>query len=140
LKRKKSATYRAARDMVAFLEIDHVKDEKAGNLSGGQKKLLELGRALMRKPKIILLDEIGAGINRTLLAKISDKILLSQQGTGADLLPDRARSRLCVQTLRRGDRDGAGPRLLTSGSVDEVRQDARVIEAYFGGGKYEAQS
>ena len=57
----------------AFLELEPVAAEKAGNLSGGQKKLLELGLASTRKPKIILLDEIGAGIV-TLLAKISDKI------------------------------------------------------------------
>ncbi|MEQ8307144.1 MAG: ABC transporter ATP-binding protein [Hoeflea sp.] len=132
-------TYRAARDMVDFLEIAHVKDEKAGNLSGGQKKLLELGRALMRKPKIILLDEIGAGINRTLLAKISDKILHlnKEQGLTFCLIEHDLDyvSKLCdgVIVMAQGQ-------LLTRGSVDEVRQDARVIEAYFGGGKYEAQA
>ena len=132
-------TYRAARDMVAFLEIDHVKDEKAGNLSGGQKKLLELGRALMQKPKIILLDEIGAGINRTLLAKISDKILHlnKEQGLTFCLIEHDLDyvSKLCDEVIVM-----AQGTLLTRGAVDEVRQDARVIEAYFGGGKYEAVS
>ena len=132
-------TYREAREMVAFLEIEHVMDEKAGNLSGGQKKLLELGRALMRKPKIILLDEIGAGINRTLLAKISDKIkwLNAEKGLTFCLIEHDLDyvSKLCdnVVVLAQGQ-------LLMRGTVDEVRADERVIEAYFGGGKYEAQA
>ena len=132
-------TYREAREMVAFLEIEHVMDEKAGNLSGGQKKLLELGRALMRKPKIILLDEIGAGINRTLLGKISDKI----KGLNAEKVLTFCLiehdldyvSKLCdnVVVLAQGQ-------LLMRGTVEEVRADERGIEAYFGGGKYEAQA
>jgi ABC-type branched-chain amino acid transport systems, ATPase component len=132
-------TYREAREMISFLEIEHVMDEKAGNLSGGQKKLLELGRALMRKPKIVLLDEIGAGINRTLLAKISDKILLlnKERGLTFCLIEHDLDyvSKLCdnVLVLAQG-------RLLMHGTVDEVRNDERVIEAYFGGGKYEASS
>lgn len=132
-------TYREAREMVSFLEIEQVMDEKAGNLSGGQKKLLELGRALMRKPGIVLLDEIGAGINRTLLAKISDKIrwLNSEQGLTFCLIEHDLDyvSKLCdgVIVLAQGQ-------LLMRGTVDEVRRDERVIEAYFGGGKYEARA
>ena len=131
-------TYRQAREMISFLEIEPVMDEKAGNLSGGQKKLLELGRALICKPKIILLDEIGAGINRTLLAKLSDKILqLNQERNLTFCLIEHDLdyvSKLCdnVVVLAQG-------RLLTRGTVDAVRSDERVIEAYFGGGKYEAQ-
>ncbi len=132
-------SYRAAREMIAFLEIDHVRDEQAGNLSGGQKKLLELGRALMRKPRIVLLDEIGAGINRTLLAKLSDKILWlnREQGLTFCLIEHDLDyvSKLCdhVLVLAQGQ-------LLTQGTVDAVRSDERVIEAYFGGGKYEASA
>jgi branched-chain amino acid transport system ATP-binding protein len=131
-------TYGEAREMVSLLEIEQVMDEKAGNLSGGQKKLLELGRALMRKPKIILLDEIGAGINRTLLAKISDKILMLNRERGLTFCLIEHDldyvSKLCddVVVLVQGQ-------LLTRGSVDQVRSDERVIEAYFGGGKYEAR-
>ena len=64
---RKRLIYHRARETLEFLELDRLATEKAGTLSGGQKKLLELGRALMGKPRIILLDEIGAGINRTLL-------------------------------------------------------------------------
>ena len=129
--------YEQARYMTRFLEIEHVADEKAGNLSGGQKKLLELGRALMRKPSMILLDEIGAGINRTLLEKISDKILMlnKDQGFTFCLIEHDLDyvSKLCSDVLVM-----AQGHLLTRGTVEEVRSDERVIEAYFGGGKYEA--
>ena len=131
--------YRRAREVVSFLELDRVIAEKAGNLSGGQKKLLELGRALMRDPKIILLDEIGAGINRTLLAKIADKIMLLNRERGLTFCLIEHDldyvSKLCdsVVVMAQG-------RLLMTGSVAAVRQDERVIDAYFGGGKYEAQA
>ena len=62
-------------DVMKFLTIDHLRDEKAGNLSGGQKKLLELGRTMMVDAKIVLLDEVGAEVNRTLLKTIGDAIL-----------------------------------------------------------------
>lgn len=130
--------FERARDTVRLLELEHVIDEKAGNLSGGQKKLVELGRALMREPRIVLLDEIGAGINRTLLGKLADKILMLNQERGLTfcLIEHDLEyvSRLCdhVLVMAQGS-------LLTEGTVDEVRNDERVIEAYFGGGKYEAQ-
>jgi len=135
---EEEAVYCVARETIAFLELDRVTDEKAGNLSGGQKKLLELGRALMRKPKIILLDEIGAGINRTLLAKIADKIkiLNRERGLTFCLIEHDLDyvSKLCddVVVMAQGQ-------LLMRGSVDQVRQDERVVEAYFGGGKYEVR-
>jgi branched-chain amino acid transport system ATP-binding protein len=135
---EEQAIYETARDTVRLLELDHVMDEKAGNLSGGQKKLVELGRALMRNPKIILLDEIGAGINRTLLSKLADKILMLNRERGLTFCLIEHDldyvSKLCdhVLVMAQGS-------LLTEGSVEEVRNDERVIEAYFGGGKYEAQ-
>ena len=64
-----------ADEVIKFLEIEQVADEFAGNLSGGQKKLLELGRTMMVDAKIVFLDEVGAGVNRTLLHKIGDAIL-----------------------------------------------------------------
>ncbi|MBO6901634.1 MAG: ABC transporter ATP-binding protein [Rhizobiaceae bacterium] len=133
------AIYDRARETVRFLELEHVIDVPAGNLSGGQKKLVELGRALMRDPKIILLDEIGAGINRTLLGKLADKIKLlnTEQGLTFCLIEHDLDyvSRLCDHVLVM-----AQGQLLTEGTVDQVRNDERVIEAYFGGGKYEAQA
>jgi branched-chain amino acid transport system ATP-binding protein len=135
---EEKTTYETARETIRLLELEHVMDELAGNLSGGQKKLVELGRALMRNPKIVLLDEIGAGINRTLLSKLADKILmLNQERKLTFCLIEHDLdyvSKLCDHVLVMAQ--GA---LLTEGSVDAVRNDERVIEAYFGGGKYEAR-
>jgi branched-chain amino acid transport system ATP-binding protein len=132
------AVYDRAAGMLAFLELERVGDERAGNLSGGQKKLLELGRALMRNPKIVLLDEIGAGINRTLLGKIADKIkLLNADGGQTFCLIEHDLeyvARLCDDVIVMAE--GA---VLTRGTVEEVRRDERVIEVYFGGGKYSGQ-
>src|SRR5690606_16895754 len=64
-----------ADDVIDFLQLAHVADELAGNLSGGQKKLLELGRTMMVDAKIVFIDEVGAGVNRTLLKTIAGAIL-----------------------------------------------------------------
>ena len=134
--REERAVYERARDTLDILELTHAANERAGNLSGGQKKLLELGRTLMREPHLILLDEIGAGINRTLLGKIAEKIkrLNMERGYTFCLIEHDLDyvSRLCsdVIVMTQG-------RVLTRGTVDQVRHDERVIEAYFGGGKYE---
>ena len=61
--------------VIDFLNLKHLTQELAGNLSGGQKKLLELGRTMMVDAKLVLLDEVGAGVNRTLLNEISDAII-----------------------------------------------------------------
>jgi branched-chain amino acid transport system ATP-binding protein len=134
--REERAVYERARDTLDFLELRHVTNERAGNLSGGQKKLLELGRSLMSEPRLILLDEIGAGINRTLLGKIAEKIkLLNAERRLTFCLIEHDLdyvSRLCgdVIVMAQGS-------VLTRGTIDQVRHDERVIEAYFGGGKYE---
>ncbi len=72
--RQERAIAERADEVLAFLKLSHVADELAGNLSGGQKKLLELGRTMMTDAKIVLLDEPGAGVNRTLLASLADDI------------------------------------------------------------------
>ena len=66
-----------AKEVVEFLNLGHLSNEFAGNLSGGQKKLLELGRTMMVDAKLVLLDEVGAGVNRTLLNEIIEAINLS---------------------------------------------------------------
>ena len=122
-----------ALDVMKFLTIDHLSDEKAGNLSGGQKKLLELGRTMMVDAKIVLLDEVGAGVNRTLLKTIGDAILRLNRERGytfcmiehdMDFI-----SRLCdpVIVLAEG-------KVLTEGKITEIKQNEEVIEAYLGRG------
>ena len=104
----------------------------AGNLSGGQKKLLELGRTMMTDAKLVLLDEPGAGVNPTLMLKVIDMIRRLNEERGytfciiehdMDLIAD-----LCdtVVVLAEGQ-------VLTRGPMSDVRTDERVIDAYFGG-------
>ncbi|KZY39261.1 ABC transporter ATP-binding protein, partial [Roseovarius sp. HI0049] len=64
-----------ADEVLEFLTIEHLADHKAGQVSGGQKKLLELGRTMMVDARIVFLDEVGAGVNRTLLNTIADAIV-----------------------------------------------------------------
>jgi len=122
-----------ADEVIDFLEIGHVADELAGNLSGGQKKLLELGRTMMVEPKIIFLDEVGAGVNRTLLYKIGDAILKLNQERGytfcliehdMDFI-----ARLCDPVICMAEGT-----VLAQGTVDEVKNNEQVIEAYLGTG------
>ncbi|EKV31568.1 Branched-chain amino acid transport ATP-binding protein LivG [Caenispirillum salinarum AK4] len=120
-------------EVLDFLEITHVADEVAGNLSGGQKKLVELGRTMMTDAKVVLLDEPGAGVNRTLLKKITDAVqrLNTERGYtfciiehDMDLI-----AKLCdpVVVMAQGT-------VLTQGTMDQVKADQQVREAYLGGG------
>jgi branched-chain amino acid transport system ATP-binding protein len=122
-----------AEEALDFLGLSHLRDELAGNLSGGQKKLLELGRAMMTDSKLVLLDEPGAGVNPTLMNKIIEMIqrLHAERGYtfcivehDMDLI-----ARLCNPVIVLVD-----GKVLTQGTMAEVSNDARVIDAYFGGG------
>ena len=121
-----------AEDALDFLSLSHVRDELAGNLSGGQKKLLELGRTMMAEPRIVLLDEPGAGVNPTLLGKIAGMIrrLNSERGYtfcliehDMELIADLTDP---VIVLAEG-------RVLVEGDFASVRKDPRVLDAYLGG-------
>jgi branched-chain amino acid transport system ATP-binding protein len=123
-----------AEEVLQELRLDHVTHELAGNLSGGQKKLVELGRTMMWQPKVVLLDEIGAGVNRTLLSEIAGEIERLNRDHGytffviehdMDLI-----ARLCHPVIVMAE-----GKVLTEGSMDEIRKNADVIEAYLGGGK-----
>jgi branched-chain amino acid transport system ATP-binding protein len=86
LKPSQEDTERRARELLRFLKIDHLIDEQAGNLSGGQRRLLELGMALMPDPDLILLDEATSGINPTLIETIKDRIRELNQEKGKTFL------------------------------------------------------
>jgi len=122
-----------ADDVIRFLEIEHVANEFAGNLSGGQKKLLELGRTMMVDAKIVFLDEVGAGVNRTLLAKIGDAILkLNAERNYTFCLIEHDMefvARLCNPVICMAEGT-----VLAEGTVDEVKNNEHVIEAYLGTG------
>ena len=122
---------RKASEVIEFLSLDEVADEVAGNLSGGQKKLLELGRTMMVDARVVLLDEVGAGVNRTLLRSIGDAIVRLNRERGYTFCMIEHDmdfvSRLCdpVVVMAEG-------KVLTTGSAPDVTSDARVIEAYLG--------
>ena len=132
--RDQEAAIRAkADDVIEFLQIAQVADELAGNLSGGQKKLLELGRTMMVDAKIVFLDEVGAGVNRTLLNTIGDAILRLNRERGytfcmiehdMDFI-----SRLCDPVIVMAEGS-----VLATGSAAEVKSNEVVIEAYLGTG------
>ena len=120
-----------ADEVIEFLKLEAVAGERAGNLSGGQKKLLELGRTMMVEPRVVLLDEVGAGVNRALLKDIAGAILrlnLERGYTFCVIEHDMELiSLLCDPVIVMAE--GA---VLTQGSAPEVQADERVIEAYLG--------
>jgi len=133
VRRQEAEVRERAEDALEFLQLTHLRDELAGNLSGGQKKLLELGRTMMTEARVVLLDEPGAGVNRTLLAKLADDIHRLNRERGytfciiehdMDLIAE-----LCdpVVVMAQG-------RVLMEGTMDEVRANEEVLAAYLGGG------
>ena len=122
-----------ALNVIEFLNLKHLSNELAGNLSGGQKKLLELGRTMMVDAKLVLLDEVGAGVNRTLLKDIGSAILRlnKEQGYTFCMIEHDMEfiSRLCnpVIVLAEGS-------VLFEGTPDEVKRNEKVIESYLGRG------
>ena len=130
---EEAALLKKADEVLEFLTIDHLKEEKAGNLSGGQKKLLELGRTMMVDAKIVFLDEVGAGVNRTLLNTIGDAIVRLNQERGytfcmiehdMDFI-----KRLCDPVIVMAE-----GKVLAEGSAEEIMSNEKVIEAYLGTG------
>ncbi len=118
-------------EVIEFLNLKHLSNELAGNLSGGQKKLLELGRTMMVDAKLVLLDEVGAGVNRTLLKDLGTAILRLNKEKGytfcmiehdMDFI-----SRMCNPVIVMSDGS-----VLFEGTSEEVKKNERVIESYLG--------
>ena len=122
-----------AEEVIEFLNLKHVATELAGNLSGGQKKLLELGRTMMVDAKVVLLDEVGAGVNRTLLSEIGDAILrLNKERNYTFCMIEHDMdfiSRLCDPVIVMAEGG-----ILAIGTAEEVKNNEDVIEAYLGTG------
>ena len=120
-----------ARELIEFVALGHLVDAQAGTLSGGQRRLLEIGMALMPDPDLILLDEAASGVNPTLVETIKDRIRVLNQEHGKTFLlvehDMRFISDLCsrVYVLNYGE-------LLVEGTPAEVMANEAVIEAYFG--------
>ena len=122
-----------AEEVIEFLNLKHVAGELAGNLSGGQKKLLELGRTMMVDAKVVLLDEVGAGVNRTLLGEIGDAIeRLNKERNYTFCMIEHDMdfiSRLCNPVIVMAEGG-----ILAQGTAQEVKNNEEVIEAYLGTG------
>ena len=120
-----------ANEVLDFLQLKHLANEYAGNLSGGQKKLLELGRTMMVEPKIVLLDEVGAGVNRTLLNTIGDAILrLNKELNYTFCMIEHDIefiSRLCDPVIVMAE----GSVLITD-TISKVKKNEEVIQVYLG--------
>jgi branched-chain amino acid transport system ATP-binding protein len=133
IREEEAALAAKADEVLAFLTVAHLADERAGNLSGGQKKLLELGRTMMVDARIVFLDEVGAGVNRTLLNTIGDAIVRLNKERGYTF---------CVIEHdmdfigRLGDPVivMAEGKVLAEGSADHIMENEAVIEAYLGRG------
>ncbi len=122
-----------ADEVLEFLTIEHLADHKAGQVSGGQKKLLELGRTMMVDAKIVFLDEVGAGVNRTLLNTIGDAIVRLNKERGYTFVVIEHDmdfiGRLCDPVICMAE-----GKVLAEGTLDEIKANEQVIEAYLGTG------
>ena len=123
-----------ALEVTEFLNLKHLSNELAGNLSGGQKKLLELGRTMMVDANLVLLDEVGAGVNRTLLKDLGTAIFRLNKERGytfcmiehdMDFI-----SRMCDPVIVMSEGS-----VLFEGTSDEVKKNEKVIDSYLGRGK-----
>ena len=118
--------------VLEFVELIDLKDEYAGSLSGGQKKLLEIARSMMADPTLVLLDEPGAGVNPTLMRKLIANIenLRDEKGMTFFLIEHDMDlvMNLCdpVIVMSEGTK-------LAEGTAAEIKKDERVLEAYLGG-------
>ena len=120
-------------EVIDFLNLSHLTQELAGNLSGGQKKLLELGRTMMVDSKLVLLDEVGAGVNRTLLNEISDAIIrLNKEKNYTFFVIEHDMDlieKICDPVIVMAEGS-----VLFEGKFAEVKSNEEVIEAYLGRG------
>ncbi len=132
VRKQEKALKEKSLDVLEFVELIKLKDDYAGTLSGGQKKLLELAKSMMAEPKIVLLDEPGAGVNPTLMKKLISNIRkLREEKNMTFFLIEHDMDlvmNLCdpVIVMSEGKK-------LAEGKPAEIKQDERVLEAYLGG-------
>jgi len=131
IKKIEEINVKKAKNILNILGLSHLEKEYAGNLSGGQKKLLELGRVMMVEPKIILLDEVGAGVNKTLLKKISNIIKkLNKEKKYTFIMIEHDLdfiSKLCDTIIVMAE-----GQFLTQGNIQQIKSNQKVIDIYLG--------
>jgi ABC-type branched-subunit amino acid transport system ATPase component len=125
------AEVRRAREILSRLDLRHKDNEYVRDLSGGQRKLVEIGRALMARPKMLLLDEPMAGVNRSLARHIEDALkALRDEGLTLLLVEHELGSveRLCDRVIVM-----AQGRQIADGDMGQLRSREEVLSAYLGG-------
>ena len=120
-----------AENLLNFVGLYQKRKLRAGDLSFGQQKLLELAMALMNEPKMLLLDEPTAGINPTLINGIIDRLIKVNKEFGITLLVIEHNMRVIMQ-LAQNIFCLAHGQLLANGTPEEIKNDKRVIDAYLG--------
>ncbi|WP_312540965.1 ABC transporter ATP-binding protein [Achromobacter mucicolens] len=131
VQREEEQVAERARDLLQFLNLSRVADTQAGKLSGGQKKLLELGRLLMLEPRCIMLDEPFAGVNPVLIGELSERIVaLNERGMSVLIIEHNLEelSRIVprMYVMDRG-------KVIAEGKPRDVLSQDAVREAYMGG-------
>ena len=121
-----------ALEVLRFVDLIDLKDEYAANLSGGQKRLLELARAMMADPELILLDEPGAGVNPTLMKRLVGYIRRLAEEKGVTIFLIEHDMDLVMNTCQRVIVMSGGTKL-AEGPPEEIRRNPEVLEAYLGG-------
>ena len=133
VKKEEEIIKEKAKEVVDFLNLSQLSNELAGNLSGGQKKLLELGRTMMVDAKLVLLDEVGAGVNRTLLKDLGTAIekLNKEKGYTFCMIEHDMDfiGRLCDPVIVMAEGS-----VLFEGSIENAKKNEKVIESYLGRG------
>ena len=130
--REDRAVFARAREILEIVGLSDQVDAPAGALSGGQKKLLDLGRALMARCSVVLLDEPGAGVNATLMNQIVS--IIKEMNRTRDvtfLIVEHDMdliARICAPVIVMVE-----GRRLAEGTFETLRRDARVLDAYLGG-------
>jgi ABC-type branched-subunit amino acid transport system ATPase component len=120
-----------AREVIGTLRLDDVANEYVGNLSGGQRKLLDLGRIFMARPSLALLDEPTAGVNPRLIDIIVDALQRMNQNERITLLIVEHNMRVIQEICHHVYVLDAG-RLICDGTPERVSADARVLDSYLG--------
>ncbi|MBT5574375.1 ABC transporter ATP-binding protein [Alphaproteobacteria bacterium] len=133
IKQEEERLRQKAEDVLAFLKLSSLADEPAGNLSGGQKKLLELGRCMMVDAKIVFLDEVGAGVNRTLLNHLGEAIIrLNQERNYTFCMIEHDIEfigKLCDSVIVMAEGS-----VLATDNIEAIKSNPEVIDAYLGRG------
>ncbi len=131
VKKEEEENVEKAMEILQFLDMEHKADEYAGNLPGGERKLLELGRMMMVEPEFVLLDEPGAGVPPGMQRKVNERVIhLNQEKNITFLVVEHDMAvimNLCnpIIVLVNGSK-------LVEGTPEEIQNDERVIKAYLG--------